>query len=125
MVVIIVVVVSWRLTRAKNLIDKVKKRDIVVHNVNSLKDDVKDMEKNMNNEDFRRAMIERIKSKLSKLEDFVTNDASSKESQVNLKYMMFVDRDLDDTISLCEKCETLQDDGYIQLQSFSCCPPFN
>lgn len=57
------------------------------------------MESDINNEENRKKMIMRIKTKLSELEKFITtdfDDVSSNAPQVNLEQ---VDKDLEDILS--------------------------
>ena len=105
--VIIIAVVSCCLIyvclkqrQSKINLEKNKKK--VFNDVEDLGKDVILMEKHINNEDLRMEMVARIKTKLQKLEKFITtdfDDVSSNSPRVDLEQ---VDKDLEGILSKYE-----------------------
>ena len=99
-VICCLIYVCLKQRQSKINLEKNKKK--VFDDVEDLGKDVNLMEKYMNNEDLRMDMVTRIKTKLQKLEKFITTDfdnGSSNSPQVDLEQ---VDKDLEDILSKCE-----------------------
>ena len=102
--IIIIAIVSCCLIRAcsklrQSKINLKKNKKICLQEVKGISENMTDMESDINNEENRKKMIMRIKTKLSELEKFITtdfDDVSSNAPQVNLEQ---VDKDLEDILS--------------------------